>query len=102
MTDHYPIIPPARTPNPLSAALRDLVGVIPGWMDGALCAQVDPESFFPDKGGATREIKAICRGCDVRTQCLQYALEHHERFGIWGGLSVSERERLLGKKGRAA
>jgi WhiB family transcriptional regulator, redox-sensing transcriptional regulator len=65
-----------------------------GWQDRALCAQTDPEAFFPEKGGSTREAKRVCRSCEVRTECLDYALEHDERFGIWGGLSERERRRL--------
>jgi len=64
------------------------------WQDRALCAQTDPEAFFPEKGGSTREAKKVCRGCEVRAECLEYALEHDERFGIWGGLSERERRRL--------
>ena len=65
-----------------------------GWQDRALCAQTDPEAFFPEKGGSTREAKKVCRGCEVRAECLEYALENDERFGIWGGLSERERRRL--------
>jgi len=64
------------------------------WQERALCAQTDPEAFFPEKGGSTREAKKICGGCEVRSECLEYALAHDERFGIWGGLSERERRRL--------
>ncbi|MGH8921626.1 MAG: WhiB family transcriptional regulator [Actinomycetes bacterium] len=64
------------------------------WQERALCAQTDPEAFFPEKGGSTREAKRICLGCEVRAECLEYALSHDERFGIWGGLSERERRRL--------
>jgi WhiB family transcriptional regulator, redox-sensing transcriptional regulator len=64
------------------------------WQERSLCAQTDPEAFFPEKGGSTREAKKICTGCEVRSECLEYALEHDERFGIWGGLSERERRRL--------
>ncbi|KMV21752.1 MULTISPECIES: WhiB family transcriptional regulator [Mycobacterium] len=64
------------------------------WQDRALCCQTDPEAFFPEKGGSTREAKRICQGCEVKTECLEYALAHDERFGIWGGLSERERRRL--------
>ncbi len=64
------------------------------WQERALCAQTDPEAFFPEKGGSTREAKRICLGCEVRDECLEYALAHDERFGIWGGLSERERRRL--------
>lgn len=64
------------------------------WQAQALCAQTDPEAFFPEKGGSTREAKNICNHCEVREQCLDYALSNDERFGIWGGLSERERRRL--------
>jgi len=69
------------------------------WQDRALCAQTDPEAFFPEKGGSTREAKRVCRSCEVRAECLEYALEHDERFGIWGGLSERERRRLKRRAG---
>ena len=64
------------------------------WQERALCAQTDPEAFFPEKGGSTREAKRICLGCEVKDACLEYALANDERFGIWGGLSERERRRL--------
>ena len=64
------------------------------WQSDSLCAQTDPEAFFPEKGGSTREAKKICGSCEVRNQCLEYALENDERFGIWGGLSERERRKL--------
>jgi WhiB family transcriptional regulator, redox-sensing transcriptional regulator len=64
------------------------------WQERALCAQADPEAFFPEKGGSTREAKRICSGCEVKDECLDYAISHDERFGIWGGLSERERRRL--------
>ncbi|WP_194174438.1 MULTISPECIES: WhiB family transcriptional regulator [Luteimicrobium] len=64
------------------------------WQERALCAQTDPEAFFPEKGGSTREAKKVCSGCEVRQECLEYALAHDERFGIWGGLSERERRKL--------
>ncbi len=73
--------------------------VIQEWQEQALCAQTDPEAFFPEKGGSTREAKRICRACGVRDECLEYALEHDERFGIWGGLSERERRRLKKRLG---
>ena len=66
----------------------------PEWQDRALCAQTDPEAFFPEKGGSTREAKRVCRSCEVRAECLEFALENDERFGIWGGLSERERRKL--------
>jgi WhiB family transcriptional regulator, redox-sensing transcriptional regulator len=70
-----------------------------GWQERALCAETDPEAFFPEKGGSTREAKKICTGCEVRAECLEYALSNDERFGIWGGLSERERRRLRRRVG---
>ncbi len=64
------------------------------WRLDALCAETDPEAFFPEKGGSTREAKRVCTGCEVRVECLEFALASDERFGIWGGLSERERRRL--------
>lgn len=64
------------------------------WQADALCAQTDPEAFFPEKGGSTRDAKRVCNECPVRDACLEYAMENDERFGIWGGLSERERRRL--------
>lgn len=65
-----------------------------GWQERALCAQTDPEAFFPEKGGSTREAKKVCQTCEVRNECLEAALMNDERFGIWGGLSERERRKL--------
>lgn len=70
------------------------------WQVDALCAQTNPEAFFPEKGGSTRDAKRICTDCDVKEQCLNYALQNDERFGIWGGKSERERKKLLKRKAR--
>jgi WhiB family redox-sensing transcriptional regulator len=75
---------------------------IPAWMAEGVCAQVDPEIMYPDKGGSTRAAKAICMTCRVRVQCLHYALDNDERFGIWGGLSERERRKLARDRAVAA
>jgi WhiB family redox-sensing transcriptional regulator len=92
--------------DPLQLAELDLLAECFGfaeedqeWQERALCAQTDPEAFFPEKGGSTREAKRICAGCEVRPECLEYALEHDERFGIWGGLSERERRKLKRQAG---
>lgn len=97
--------------NPLSrdaqvavaAALLELVygtrrqrGVdMPGpWVHRAACTGLDPELFYPDKGLPVLEAKKVCRRCPVRVECLDWAIETRERFGVWGGLSPLERRRL--------
>ena len=89
--DHARTFPDHRGREPRRAA-REQSEL--SWQERSLCAQTDPEAFFPEKGGSTREAKKVCTGCDVRQECLEYALEHDERFGIWGGLSERERRKL--------
>jgi WhiB family redox-sensing transcriptional regulator len=70
-------------PGPLAGELD--------WQDRALCAETDPEAFFPEKGGSTKAAKATCMACEVRAECLGYALANHIREGVWGGKSERER-----------
>lgn len=65
------------------------------WVADALCAQTDPEAFFPERGGSTRAAKAICGRCDVQPDCLAYALRNGERHGIWGGIPERPRRKLI-------
>ena len=97
--DDEPVSEPSEAPA--SGTTTDLVLVRPdglppelAWQERALCAQTDPEAFFPEKGGSTREAKRVCMSCEVRAECLDYALAKDERFGIWGGLSERERRRV--------
>lgn len=64
------------------------------WQDRARCLGVEPELFYPQKGDSLEPAKRICASCPVQRDCLQYALEHNERYGIWGGTSERERRRL--------
>lgn len=64
------------------------------WMAQSVCAQTDPEAFFPEKGGSVRAVVAICAGCPVKTHCLDFALDNNIQHGIWGGLSSLARRRL--------
>jgi WhiB family redox-sensing transcriptional regulator len=91
-------------PNPFDDVLdadsttAPFAGLVAGadesWRLEGLCAETDPEAFFPEKGGSTRDAKRVCAGCPVRLECLEYALGNDERFGIWGGLSERERRRV--------
>ncbi|SFF95610.1 WhiB family transcriptional regulator [Blastococcus tunisiensis] len=85
---------PTATPEPHRSPWSDAPATDEGWRVDALCAETDPEAFFPEKGGSTREAKRVCAGCPVRAECLEFALAGDERFGIWGGLSERERRRV--------
>jgi WhiB family redox-sensing transcriptional regulator len=64
------------------------------WQDLANCLGVDPDLFFPERGASTREAKDVCRACVVQADCLEYALQNGEKFGIWGSMSERERRRI--------
>lgn len=70
------------------------------WSALALCAEADPEAWYPEVGEAAAAVKRICARCPVRLPCLEDALASSERWGIRGGLSYNERRRL--KRERAA
>lgn len=74
----------------------------PAWMAEAICAQTDPEAWFPEAGGSSRTAKKVCEGCPVRRQCLAYALDNHESWGVWGGLTERERKQLARDRRAAA
>ena len=64
------------------------------WVDDALCAEVGGDVHFPKQGEPTGPAKRICQRCEVRAECLQYALDFDERSGVWGGLSEGERREV--------
>lgn len=74
------------------------------WMQKALCAQTDPELFFPDKGDWAKAFRAkvVCQRCEVKSECLAYALERSELVGVWGGTTPEQRKQLRGaSRGRS-
>ena len=101
---------PARNPD----TARFLTGpkgrtaalTLPGrWAEQALCAQADPDAWYPDKGGSSAIARRICGACPVRPQCLDYALSgadtwHGIATGIWGG--TTPRERAAMRRARKA
>lgn len=60
------------------------------WKDRGLCAEVGPDLFFPERGDNVARARLICRRCEVRVQCVSYALGNGEPWGIWGGLTERE------------
>jgi WhiB family redox-sensing transcriptional regulator len=73
---------------------------VPEWQERGLCAQTDPDAFYPELGKPSAPAKRICRNCEVQQQCLEFALANNEEFGIWGGTTERER-RALKKKATA-
>jgi WhiB family transcriptional regulator, redox-sensing transcriptional regulator len=69
------------------------------WLHRARCKDEDPELFFPigttgPAAAQTEAAKSICMRCDVRLQCLEWAMATGQDAGVWGGLSEEERRAL--------
>lgn len=56
-----------------------------------MCKGMDPAIFFPTRGASLDEARAVCALCPVRVDCLDYAMQTAQKFGVWGGLSERER-----------
>lgn len=67
----------------------------------ALCRETDPELFFPQTWGESRDARKTCERCDIRIECLEFALNDSSLLGIWGGVTERERTRMRSRK-RAA
>ena len=94
----------ARHAPPRRPALR----VTPPALDGAACKGAGTDLFFgPAAEFVTArqlreaEAKAICAGCPVRLECLAYALDSGEAYGVWGGATEDER-RAMRRQRRAS
>lgn len=74
----------------------------PTWRKRAACRGLDPEVFYPASDEEAEEAKAICGECPVRQLCLEHALTHRERDGVWGGLTERERRRLVRQRRKSA
>ncbi|MDA8291856.1 MAG: WhiB family transcriptional regulator [Actinomycetota bacterium] len=72
------------------------------WRQRAACRGLDPEIFYPASDEEAEEAKAVCASCPVHQLCLEHALSHRERDGVWGGLTERERRRALRQRRKSA
>jgi WhiB family transcriptional regulator, redox-sensing transcriptional regulator len=77
------------------------------WRSAGACLAADPDLFFPISatGPAEQQIsraKVICAGCEVRKECLEFAMSHDQVYGIWGGTTPEDRQRARRRLRRAA
>jgi WhiB family redox-sensing transcriptional regulator len=72
------------------------------WLVFGACRDADPDLFFPTTAEQSDQALAICASCPVRPECLEYALEAGERFGIWGGTTEKRRRKLATQLRRSA
>jgi WhiB family redox-sensing transcriptional regulator len=69
------------------------------WMEDAGCREAEPEQFYYENEQFQRKlVEQYCKLCLVKNQCLEYALAHEDRFGVWGGTTARQRKEILNKK----
>jgi WhiB family transcriptional regulator, redox-sensing transcriptional regulator len=72
------------------------------YWEGALCAEVGSEFFFPERHETdmVRIAKRICDKCDIKQRCLDYALKEPELTGVWGGTTFQQRYKIRNRSGK--
>lgn len=75
-----------------------LPDALPEWQRWGACQYTDPEAFFPNKGESPEPAQRVCVRCEVRPECLEWALETDQMHGVWGGLTARQRRRILRKR----
>lgn len=82
-------------------SIIESLGTPAPWMQQAACAEIGGDICFPDKHDlkAIAVAKKVCEGCDVRTKCLEFALENRETHGVYGGLTTKERNKVIKARG---
>lgn len=96
--DNYYGFPRYRGQDPDHRVKQRTEDIDTEWMEDANCLGLDPTLFFPERGdmAAIREAKAVCAHCSVRARCAEESKD--ERYGIWAGLTPSERGKVHGRK----
>jgi WhiB family redox-sensing transcriptional regulator len=72
------------------------------WQDDAACRGADTDVFFPASDADAGPAKAICATCPVAEACLEHAIATRQPDGVWGGMTASERHRLIRRRQKAA
>lgn len=72
------------------------------WKKQGNCLGIDPDLFYPERGVSSVNAKLVCEGCVVSQECLDYAIDNGEKFGIWGGKSERERRTIRRERRFAA
>lgn len=72
------------------------------WRMLGACRGLDAGIFYPEDDEAAEVAKSVCDGCGVRPMCLEHALSHREKVGVWGGATERERRRIIRQRRRSA
>lgn len=71
------------------------------WQTDAACRRwPDPDAFFPDRGDESEAVLLLCARCPVQRRCADQAVRERQRYGVWGGLTERDRERLWEERAR--
>lgn len=81
---------------------RELWATEEKWMSRSACSGLNPDLFFSEEPEDEATAKALCEGCPVRMDCLEFAFRKGIEHGIFGGLKDTERRSMLKRRGRAA
>lgn len=77
-----------------SLSFYDRSGLGMNWRDDAKCKGLDINMFYPERGQNAREAIAVCAGCIVIKECLQYALDNNIKVGVFGGTTEFHRRKI--------
>lgn len=72
------------------------------WRTRGACLGLDARIFYPETEEEAGPAKEICEECPVKTACLEYALAHREKDGVWGGCTERDRRRIIRQRRRSA
>lgn len=72
------------------------------WWDLGACRGLEAAIFYPDDEESAVSAKAVCESCAVRTACLEHALAHREKAGVWGGATERDRRRIVRQRRKSA
>lgn len=72
------------------------------WLERAACRGTNPDRFFVRGAAQARPAQQLCRSCEVKDACLEYALANDIDFGVWGGLTERQRRTLQRRQYAAA
>ena len=72
------------------------------WWDAGACRGLEAAIFYPDDEESAASAKAVCETCVVRSNCLEHALTHREKAGVWGGATERDRRRIVRQRRKSA
>ncbi|MEO5842042.1 MAG: WhiB family transcriptional regulator [Acidimicrobiales bacterium] len=85
---------PNVNPESIFVAFASLLEGRPAWHADALCREDPHINFFPAQGERTEPAKSLCASCLVRAECLDFALERGEKYGVWAATSERQRRHM--------